>query len=284
MILQATMMNFRYLTRNYYWLCGAIFTIIPFLSFSQCSPSSFAFGDGEYITYEVNYNIGPIWLKAGRVDFKTKLVNFKGSPCWFITSTGRTVSSIEFLFKVRDSYKTWIDTATYQTVEFQRYIFENGYRLQNTSWFDYRNRIVLSNTKRNDDPLVTDTIRMKRCTYDMISSCFFIRSMKLDTLLPDQSIPVSLAIDDSVYTIQVKLIGKEIIENIDGIQYNCLKFIATMVEGTVFKKEQEAAIWVTDDKNRIPVYIEAKIIVGYIKVYLKSYTGLKYPLAVIKTK
>jgi len=274
----------RYLTRINYWMCGVICTIIPFVSFSQCSPSPFAFGDGEYITYEVNYNLGPFWLKAGKVDFKTELVDFKGLPCWKITSTGRTVSSIELLFKVRDSYKTWVDTATYQTVEFQRYIFENGYRLQNTSWFDYRNHIVLSNTKRNDEPLMTDTLRMKTCTYDMLSSAFFIRSMNLDTLLPDQSIPVSLAIDDGIYTIQVKLIGKEIIENIDGNQYHCLKFIATMVEGTVFESDQEAAIWVTDDRNRIPVYIEAQIVVGSIKAHLKSYTGLKYPLAIIKSE
>ena len=93
-----------------------------------------------------------------------------------------------------------------------------------------------------------------------------------------------MAIDDSVYTIRVKLIGKEIIENIDGNQYRCLKFVATMVEGTVFENDQEAAFWVTDDKNRIPVYMEAKIIVGYIKAYLKSYTGLKFPLAIIKSE
>jgi len=276
------MIYFSYLTSIARWLCGILCTLIPLLSFSQCSPPSVAFGDGEYITYEVNYNLGPIWLKAGKVDFKTELVDFKGSPCWHFTSTGRTVSSIEFLFKVRDSYQTWIDTATYQTIEFQRYIFENGYTLQNTSWFDYHNRIVLSNTKRNDDPLVTDTLRMKPCTYDMLSTCFFVRSLSLDDLLPGQTVPVSLAIDDSVYTIKVKLIGPEIIENIDGNRYHCLKFIATMVEGTVFDKEQQASFWVTDDKNRIPVYIEAKIIVGYIKAYLKTYTGLRYPMAIVK--
>lgn len=277
-------MYFHLLIRITRWLCGIICTIMPLLTFSQCSPSNYAFGDGEYITYEINYNLGPIWLKAGKVDFNTRLIDFKGTPCWFITSTGRTVASIEFLFKVRDTYKTWIDTSTYKTVEFQRYIFENGYRLQNTSWFDYRNRIVLSNTKRNDDPLVTDTIPMKPCTYDMLSGSFLIRSMNLDTLRTGQLIPLRMAIDDSVYTIQVKLIGKEIIENIDGNQYRCLKFVATMVEGTVFENDQEAAFWVTDDKNRIPVYMEAKIIVGYIKAYLKSYTGLKFPLAIIKSE
>jgi hypothetical protein len=37
-------------------------------------------------------------------------------------------------------------------------------------------------------------------------------------------------------------------------------------------------VWVTDDRNKIPLYIESDIIVGAIKVSLRSMSGLKYPL------
>jgi hypothetical protein len=36
---------------------------------------------------------------------------------------------------------------------------------------------------------------------------------------------------------------------------------------------------VTDDDNRIPVYIEAKILVGTVKAYLKEMKGLRNPLS-----
>jgi hypothetical protein len=37
-------------------------------------------------------------------------------------------------------------------------------------------------------------------------------------------------------------------------------------------------IWVTDDENHIPIRIETPIIVGTIKVDMKSYEGLRHPL------
>ena len=51
-----------------------------------------------------------------------------------------------------------------------------------------------------------------------------------------------------------------------------------MVQGTIFRGEEDVLIWVTDDANKIPVYIEAKIIVGTVKVYLKGTKGLKNPV------
>ena len=35
-------------------------------------------------------------------------------------------------------------------------------------------------------------------------------------------------------------------------------------------------VWVTDDKNKIPVLIETPILVGNIKAYLIGAEGLKY--------
>jgi hypothetical protein len=37
-------------------------------------------------------------------------------------------------------------------------------------------------------------------------------------------------------------------------------------------------IWVTDDDNRIPVLVEAKILIGSVKAYLVKTQGIKYPL------
>jgi len=278
------MREFRVIVRFLSLLGWMIPAFGPAPVFSQCKPSGVAFCDGEDISYEVVFNWGPIWIKAGKVDFQTELAGFKGKPCWCLTSTGKTVPSIEFLFKVRDTYKTWIDTSTYHTIEFQRYIYESGYQLQNTSWFDYRNRLIISNTKRNEAPLVTDTLRMRGCSFDMLASCFYVRSMNFDTLAPNQSFPINIAIDDSIYTISVNLLGREIIETADGNHYACLKFVATMVAGTVFEEDQEAFIWVSDDRNHIPVYIESKIIVGSVKAFLTTAKGLKYPLALILQK
>jgi hypothetical protein len=51
-----------------------------------------------------------------------------------------------------------------------------------------------------------------------------------------------------------------------------------MVRGTIFRGDEDVLVWVTDDENRIPVYIEAKILVGTVKAYLKDVKGVRNPL------
>jgi hypothetical protein len=265
-------------TKSGFFISLILILLCPAILPGQCLPYQNACTDGEKIVFNVTYNWGPIWIKAGYVTFTSELSEYKGSPAWHLTSYGRTYSSFEFLYKVRDTYETWIDTGNFQTLEFRRYIYESGYTLQNTSWFDYRNEVVYSNTKIGKKPLRTDTLPMKPCTFDMLSSCYFVRSMNLDTLKVGDRFPVHVSIEDSVYTVPVTYRGIEVVMNEDGIKYRCKKFSATMVQGTIFEEDKDAFIWITDDDNRIPVYVEAKIIVGYVKAFLKEAKGLKKPM------
>ena len=42
-------------------------------------------------------------------------------------------------------------------------------------------------------------------------------------------------------------------------------------------RRESMHIYVTNDKNRIPIYIEAEIVVGSVKAYIKSMKNIKYP-------
>jgi hypothetical protein len=47
----------------------------------------------------------------------------------------------------------------------------------------------------------------------------------------------------------------------------------------MFEGGERMTIWITDDENHIPIRIETPIIVGSVKVDMKSYQGLRYPLS-----
>jgi hypothetical protein len=51
-----------------------------------------------------------------------------------------------------------------------------------------------------------------------------------------------------------------------------------LIEGTLFDEGEFMEVFVTDDKNRIPIYIEAEIIVGKVKAYITSMKNVQYPL------
>ena len=259
-----------------FWLLTAF--IFPQFIFGQCPASNTVFGDGEQISYIASYNWGPVWVDAGLVTFSATKEQFHGKPAWHFKSTGRSFTSYDVLFKVRDYYDSWVDPETFRSLDFRRYIYEGGYTLLNTLFFDYTGQQVISNTKSNNNPQRTDTLRMQNCMFDMLSAVYYTRTIDFSDLHPNEKRKVTVLIDDDYYDIFIRPIGKETVESTDGKRYRCIKFAAKMVQGTIFKGNEDVLVWVTDDANRIPVYIEAKIIVGTVKAYLKDTKGLKNPV------
>ena len=47
-----------------------------------------------------------------------------------------------------------------------------------------------------------------------------------------------------------------------------------LVEGTIFKGGEDMTIWVTDDGNRVPIMVEAKILIGSVKAIITGAEGL----------
>nr|HRO73131.1 DUF3108 domain-containing protein [Saprospiraceae bacterium] len=68
---------------------------------------------------------------------------------------------------------------------------------------------------------------------------------------------------------QIKDLGK----------FNTVRINPEVVSGNVFKKGDKMQIWVSDDDNRIPLQLESSVSVGSVRMVLKSYKGLKYPLS-----
>jgi hypothetical protein len=48
-----------------------------------------------------------------------------------------------------------------------------------------------------------------------------------------------------------------------------------MATGEVFSNKYPMTLWVTDDKNHVPILANAAIVVGSLKAELKEYAGLK---------
>jgi hypothetical protein len=253
--------------------------VFPATLCSQNFTNNNAFQEGEKISYEVAYNWGPIWVNAGLVSFSVEKDKYLGKEVYHLKSTGKTYASYDLLFKVRDYYESWIDPVTFKSFEFRRQIYEGGYRLINTLRFDYPGNIIISNTKSNNNPQRTDTLKMLPVVYDMLSAVYLTRTLDLANLKTDEKTPVWVLIDDAFFAVYIRSLGKEVIEAKDGVRYRCVKIAAKMVQGTIFRGEEDVMIWVTDDENKIPVYIEAKIIVGTVKAYLLGTKGLKNPVS-----
>jgi hypothetical protein len=186
--------------------------------------------------------------------------------------------SYDLLFKVRDYFDSWIDPVTFKPIFFRRYVYEGGDTLLNTLDFNYNLGKIIANTKSNNNPQRVDTLPIETCAFDMLSAVYYTRTLDFSDKQPGLKQQVKTVIDDAYFDITVRILGKETVETLDGKRYRCIKFAAKMVQGTIFKGDEDVVVWVTDDANKIPVYIEAKIIVGTIKAYLKDTKKLKNPV------
>jgi len=253
-----------------------------FSLFAQCESENIAFKDGDKLSYEVYYNVGFIWVEAAEVVFEVKKKSFNGLECFHLSVYGKSLPSYDWAFKVRDYYDTYAEAETLKPQLFIRNTSEGDYKVDNTYYFDYDNKEIISRTSNSNQPPKDSTLVLDKCYKDLLSTFYSARSNDFSTFEVDKNVPFDVVIDNRAYTIYGRLKGYETVEDKHGKKYNCAKLAAYLEEGSMFSGDSEIFVYVTNDKNKVPILVEAPILVGAVKVYLTKAENLKYPLEFVK--
>lgn len=242
---------------------------------SQCLMENTTFQDGEEIVYKLYYNWNFVWLSAGEVVFKVKEMERQ----YHLSARGKTYKSYEWFFRVRDYYDSFIDKETLLPNMSIRDIHEGKYRLYDRVTFDQNENKAISfrgKTRMEAEKTVYD---IDACMHDVLSIIYYARNMDFDNMSKGTQIPVKIFMDKEVWPLQVRYLGREDDTKVKGVgQFQTIKFSPEVIEGYVFEEGTDMQVWVTDDKNRIPVLIESPVSVGSVKAVLKSYKGLRYEM------
>lgn len=256
-------------------LRNTIFFLFAFFTFTNvyaqndfCNLSNICFRSGEALTFKVYYNLSALWVPAGEATFSTKQETLNGQPVYHVTAIGNTYSSYDWIFRVRDQYETFMRTDNLWPLKFLRNVDEGGYKFTNNVTFDQEKQQAYSNKKTFDVP---------KCVKDVLSAIYFARNIDYDNLKPGTKIPFSMFLDDKVYDLYIRYIGKAKIKTRYGT-FNAIKISPLLIKGTIFKGGEDMEVWVSDDKNHIPLRVNSPILVGSVKVDMIGYAGLKYPL------
>jgi hypothetical protein len=81
------------------------------------------------------------------------------------------------------------------------------------------------------------------------------------------------------YGFKLQYLGREVIKTEFG-KVKTLKFRPYVMAGRVFKEEESLTLWVSADKNRIPLKIKADLAVGSLRADLVAFKGLKHSFQV----
>jgi len=263
-----------------------LFLISPALLWSQgqeCLPireipaAQLSFKDGEQITFVANYTWGAVRTGVGELVTK---VNFKGGgpePYFEAIASVKTYPFFDRFFKIRDTYEARFRARDLTPLYFYRNINEGKYTIQNRYRFIEDHKIdarIIRSGNRIKDTLMQG----KPCTFDLMTLLYFARNIETSSMKELDYLMLSFVIDEEMHDLSFRYLGTEQ-KKVPGVgTFRCKKFAASLVAGVVFTGKEEMLIWISDDANRLPIWLESPIVVGKVSARIAKYEGLKFPL------
>ncbi|MEL7163171.1 MAG: DUF3108 domain-containing protein, partial [Bacteroidota bacterium] len=187
--------------------------------------------------------------------------------------------SYEWFYKVRDNYESYLDKETLLPRIHIKDINEGGYtRYDRTTFYQDRDLAVSARGRTRDD-LEQKEIPLDQCMHDLISIVYYARNLEFEDMEKGDEIPIKILMDQEIHPLSIRYLGPEENKKVKGVgRFDTQKFSPQLIAGEVFKEGDEMKIYVSNDKNKIPVLIESPVSVGSVKAVLKTYEGLKYPM------
>ncbi|MEK6153077.1 DUF3108 domain-containing protein [Flavobacteriaceae bacterium 3-367] len=234
-----------------------------------------AFKSGEWLKFRIHY--GFLNASFATLHLKTDVIN--DTPVYHVVGRGRTTGFASIFFKVDDTYESYFGQQNGKPYKFVRKINEGGYTKDVEINFDHENDLAVLNDKKNKKKFnftIRDSIQ------DLLSAFYYLRSnYELDDLVKGESIQLDMLYDDDgIFKFKLKYLGKEILRTKFG-KVECLKFRPYVQSGRVFKEQESLSLWVSNDRNKIPIRIKADLAVGSIKADLAGYNGLRNQFKII---
>lgn len=247
---------------------------LPATGHDYCDTQNNSWQGGEVVTYKIYYQLNFIWIPAGEATFKVKDLGDR----YFISIDGKTISAFEWFYEVNDHYESVIDKKTLLPYSFSRNIQEGKFVWWDQFTFDQKNRKVHASKGWPDKETKHYQANVSGCMHDMISIIYNIRNANFDQFRPGQQFDIKVFVEEE-YPLKVEVRSKDIEVKVRGLGKHKTHLIRPqVVSGHFFNEDTRMDIYMSADKNRIPLMIESPVSVGKIKAVLVSHKGLKYPL------
>ena len=246
-----------------------IILFLLIINFNTINSQEFKpFKSGEWLKYRISYSG---WLKAGEATMVLTNDTLDNKEFYHVVAIGKTVGPINWFFKVNDRYESYFDKKNTSPYKFIRNINEGGYTKNLSIYFDHNlEKAIINNIKTNEK---TEK-NINANSHDLISIIYYLRrNFNFRDIDDNNEITINTFFDYQNNKMKMKYLLTEVINTTFG-KVKCLKIKPSVQSGRIFKKKESLTVWVTADKNRIPIRVKADLAVGAIRVDLEAFSGL----------
>ena len=238
-----------------------ILLLLPFAIYSQDLNNHFK--SGERLRFIIYYGI----FDGGYIDAELNMVNYEGKKAYHSKMLAKTVGITDRLYKVRDEYQAYFDPETILPYKSIRDISEGKYKKYNVVTYDY-DSLKVTNIEGNVFDITPD-IR------DMVSVFHVVRNFDFEKMKYNEIIKFNTFFDNELFPFDMRYRGTETIKTRLG-KFKCVKLVPYVEPGRIFNSEDDMTIWLSADRNHVPVRVKFDLKVGSVKIDLIEYSGLKY--------
>jgi hypothetical protein len=236
--------------------------------------------EGEMLHYDIRYKYGLVMLKAGVADYSVKGEYYRQDYAFKIALSFKTSSFFDRIYKIRDTLNSYLHNENLEPLYHIRKIHEGDTHFWEELFFSVHSsqyseaRVIRSNSMG----VKFDTIIFSNnAGYDLLSVFIFARTLDYSNLAKGKTFNISSFVGKDKVNIIARYDGQTVVEKSEKLKYNAHK-LAIDIADNAFKESKNAMeIWISDDMNRIPLKLKAKLAIGAAEVDLASYQNLKYP-------
>ena len=244
----------------------AIVTFFILSGNTKAAEKDFPFYPGEKLTFQLKWTFVPAGEGVLEI-LPIKTIN--GVKAYHFVMTARSNSFVDCFYKVRDRIDAYTNIEMTHTILYKKKQREGKTQRDVVVDFDWDNNKARYSTPEN----AREPIDLLTGSFDPLSAFYYIRLFDLKK---------KLVIERPVSDGKKCIIGKAFVIKKETLKLAIGTYDTYLIEpeikhvGGVFEKSKNAKIqvWVTADKQRMPVKIKSKVVVGSFVGELVSATGL----------
>jgi len=212
---------------------------------------------------EMEYILRFGFIKGGKATLIAENEKINKKQAIHYRMRGRTTGIVDKIYEVNDVYESWVDPETYLPVKSIRNVKEQKYRFYDEVTYDHINDSLFS--------LKSGRKKVPGKVNDLVSVFFYIRQNQyFEDLLAGKKVQIPVYHGDDLFMMELEYIGIETIDTKIG-RKECYVVSPKVPKGKLLKGSNDLKIYITKDKNRLPIYAEFELVLGALKCELNSY-------------
>ena len=238
-----------------------------------------SFERGEELEYKLSFSIFTVGV--GKFMIRDQLHYRNQRPTYKIDVYGKTSGLVDWIAQVDDHWGAYIDTLSLLPHETFRDIKEGRYRRNEIVKFDHQTEMIevkVINQKTGEFKDPEYYYHPEQVVYDMFGGMLYFRTIDFDKLSEGDTLKLDAFFEDTFYNFNTIYVGKEEIKTKVG-KFRSLVLMPVMPDNDLFRGENAIKFWISDDKNKIPLKVEAEMFIGSAGVEIISFSGLRNPVS-----